>query len=72
MKKKKIQLKKLLLHKQTVAMAHSVQGGIGETKVVVVCKTLVNTNLTTKTIPTTNPVTNSRKTYCLTECIVCV
>ena len=80
MKKRKMNLKKLTLQKQTISNMETVQGGVSQTQIVVVCKTLVNTIVQTTTVATTYTditktidlpplISKDNKQTCITACL---
>ncbi len=82
MKKRKVNLKKLTLQKQTIVNMEAIHGGeIEETKFIVICTGLVNTIVltTTNTIVTgTNwppidppPIITKDYETCVSQCVKC-
>jgi len=78
MKKRKMNLKKLALQKQTVASMETVQGGIKETQFIVICATLINTIIVTTTTVVTGtkwppidppPIISKDYVSCITQCM---
>ena len=72
MKKQKVHLKKLSLQKKTIANMETVQGGIKETQIAVICQTLLNTTLIATTVNTTinlPPIISKDYKTCITDCI---
>ncbi|WP_046756427.1 hypothetical protein [Kordia jejudonensis] len=74
MKKRKMNLKKLTLQKRTISNLEIAHGGAQQTQIIVICNTLINTDILTITATTTNPpIISEQKTKCIScEGFVCL